>query len=80
MTFLASNPIYEIYEALQRNNKWAKYMATLQDHVAPYQNSENPEREYDDLLKKVGFSVKLCKVVEKSFVYPNLPALKSRYF
>jgi len=76
VTFLATNPIFDIYESLSKNGRWESYMENFKKYVSPYQNSENPETELEKLLKDVGFEVEVCKVEPRIYVYPNVAVLK----
>ncbi|KAK4886611.1 hypothetical protein RN001_002882 [Aquatica leii] len=76
LTFLASNPIFEIYESLSKKGRWESYMENFKNYVSPYQYSEDPGKELEDILKEVGFEINLCKVDERIYIYPNVAVLK----
>lgn len=77
LTFLASNPIFEIYESLSKSGRWESYMENFKNYVSPYQYSSNPDEELKVLLDEVGFQTEVCKVEERIYVYPNAAVLKS---
>ncbi|KAF5287214.1 hypothetical protein FQA39_LY15991 [Lamprigera yunnana] len=76
LTFLASNPIFEIYESLSKTGRWEVYMENFSNYVSPYQYSNNPCKDLEDILKDVGFDIQLCKVDERIYIYPNVAVLK----
>ncbi|KAF2903031.1 hypothetical protein ILUMI_03149 [Ignelater luminosus] len=76
LTFLASNPIFEIYESLSKSGRWESYMENFKNYVSPYQYSSNPDKELKELLEEVGFQTQVCKVEERIYVYPNAAVLK----
>lgn len=79
LTFLASNPIFEIYESLSKKGRWENYMENYKKYISPYQYSENPDKELQEILKSVGFEIHLCKVEERIYIYPNVAVLKSMH-
>ncbi|KAF5274249.1 hypothetical protein FQR65_LT04367 [Abscondita terminalis] len=79
LTFLASNPIFEIYESLSKKGRWESYMENFKNYVSPYQYSDDPGKELENILKEVGFEIHVCKVDERIYVYPNVAVLKSKF-
>lgn len=77
LAFLASNPIYDIYEGMAKSNKWEPYMNNLKKYISPYHHSEDPETELENLLKKEGFITHLCRVESRSYTFPNFSVLSS---
>lgn len=78
LTFLASNPIFEIYETLSKKGRWESYMENFKKYVSPYQKSKDPVGELETILKDVGYEILLCKAEERIYVYPNVTVLKSK--
>lgn len=72
LTFLAKNPIYDIYEEMAKMEKWAKYKKDYKKYLSPYHNSPDPEDEVRTILNKVGFHVKVCRSDRRCYTYPNL--------
>lgn len=79
LTFLASNPIFEIYERLSKMGRWQSYMENFKKYVSPYQKSKDPVGELEDILKDVGFDIIICKAEERLYIYPNVAVLKSNH-
>ncbi|XP_044254916.1 juvenile hormone acid O-methyltransferase-like [Tribolium madens] len=75
LTFLASNPIYDIYEGMAKSNKWGPYMNNLKKYISPYHHSDDPETELENLLKKEGFITHLCRVENRLYTFPNFSVL-----
>ncbi|XP_044748962.1 juvenile hormone acid O-methyltransferase-like [Coccinella septempunctata] len=75
LTFLAKNPIYDIYEEMSKMEKWAKYKKDYRKFVSPYHNSPDPEEEVRTILKKVGFHVTICRSERRCYSFPNLATL-----
>ncbi|KFB41593.1 AGAP005256-PA-like protein [Anopheles sinensis] len=76
LVFLANNPIFDIYNQLSRSPKWSKYMYDVEKYISPYQYSENPASEIEDLLCTVGFQQYQIQVRDKLYVYEGLDNLK----
>lgn len=79
LAFLASNPVYDIYENMAKTKKWFPYMKNYKKYVSPYHYSKDPEFEMETLLKNQGFQTHLCKVENRSYVYPSFNILSSEY-
>lgn len=77
LAFLASNPIYDIYENMAKSNKWAPYMHNVKKYISPYHHSEHPENELEDILKKEGFVSHLCRVEDRTYTFPSFQILSS---
>lgn len=80
LTFLAKNPIYDIYEEMSKMEKWVPFKKDLKKFVSPYHNSTDPEDEVRTLLKKVGFHVSVCRSERRCYSYPNLATLNGENF
>uniref|UniRef100_A0AAG5D3Q7 Methyltransferase type 11 domain-containing protein n=1 Tax=Anopheles atroparvus TaxID=41427 RepID=A0AAG5D3Q7_ANOAO len=76
LVFLANNPIFDIYNQLSRSPKWSKYMYDVEKYISPYQYSENPASEIEDLLCTVGFQHYQIQVRDKLYIYEGLDNLK----
>lgn len=77
LTFLANNPIYDIYETMAKSNKWAQYMTNVNKYISPYHHFEEPETELENILKKEGFIVHLCRAEKRAYTFPNFTVLAS---
>lgn len=77
ITFLASNPIYDVYQNMSKHKKWKAY--TKKEYIAPYHDNEEPEKQLKKLLLDIGFKCQVCKVENRSYTFPNLDIWKSKY-
>lgn len=78
LTFLASSPIFSIYENMAKMPKWCKYMENVEKFIAPFQRSKKPREEYEEILSEVGFKSRFCRVEDREFTYNNVTILQSK--
>lgn len=78
IAFINNCPIFTIHRQMEKNEKWSKYVTDVQNYVSPYHNKQNPAKDLEDLLKKTGFSVPLCTIVERTNDFKNVEDLKSK--
>ncbi|XP_023342020.1 juvenile hormone acid O-methyltransferase [Eurytemora carolleeae] len=71
LLFLASNPIFRMYEILGKNIRWSKYMQDVGDFMPVYQDVTNPEEIFRKVLKKSGFQIQTCQVEKRSFTFAD---------
>ncbi|XP_022905522.1 juvenile hormone acid O-methyltransferase-like [Onthophagus taurus] len=76
ITFLARNPIFTVYDNLSKNNRWAQYMKDVKKYLSPYHNLEDPEKELHKVMADVGFKVKKCELVDRTFIFHDLETWK----
>ncbi|XP_055386736.1 juvenile hormone acid O-methyltransferase [Condylostylus longicornis] len=76
ITFLAYNPVYDIYNDLSMNPKWCKYMTDVHKFISPFQYKENPDQDFRLLLKSIGFQTIQIEMKNLLFVYEGLENLK----
>lgn len=79
LTFLASNPIFTIYERMARSNKWGSYMKDVKRYISPYHRSLDPVREFEKHLEEAGFEKHVCEILDRKFTFPNFNILKRKY-
>lgn len=79
ISFLATNPIYTIYENMSKCNKWKPYMQNIKRYISPYHRSENPAKEFSGILADTGFDCHLCKTIDRSYTFPNFTVLKRKF-
>lgn len=77
LSFLASNPVFNIYEKMSQNLKWKPYMKYMKQYLSPFHNSKNPEEDMEKILSEIGFVSRFCRVQERTFTFRNLEVLKS---
>lgn len=79
LAFLASSPIFSIYETMARTKRWSKYMQNVEGYITPFQHSKNPREEYEQIMAQIGFKSIFCRVEDREFTYNNAAALQSKY-
>ncbi|XP_056642725.1 juvenile hormone acid O-methyltransferase-like [Diorhabda sublineata] len=75
MSFIAKSNLYDIYENMSKHKKWQHY--STKEYISPYHTLKNPEKYLRNLLRKIGFDIKVCKMVQRSFLFPNLEVFKN---
>ncbi|KAI8042966.1 juvenile hormone acid O-methyltransferase [Drosophila gunungcola] len=76
LAFLASNPVYEVYKILKRNDKWSTFMQDVEQFISPLHYSVNPGEEFSQLLNEVGFEQHNVEIRNEVFVYEGVRTLK----
>ncbi|XP_050300887.1 juvenile hormone acid O-methyltransferase [Anthonomus grandis grandis] len=74
LSFLGTNPIFQVYESISKNIHWAPYFRS--EMVSPYHNCENPADVIEKLLREIGFKECKCIVEDRRFVFENWAQLK----
>lgn len=77
LTFLANNPIYDVYKNMAKHKKWKAY--AIKDCIAPYHGSTEPEKQLRIVLVESGFDVHICRVEDRTYVFPNMEIWRSKY-
>lgn len=76
VTFLVSNPFFDIFDQMSRSEKWA----TLTCSTLPCYNSD-PSNQFRQLLSLNGFSDIRIEIRKKSYTFEGIAALMSiNYF
>ncbi|KAH1022079.1 hypothetical protein HUJ04_011533 [Dendroctonus ponderosae] len=70
MSFLGTNPIYDVYESMSRNIQWASYFR--KEMVSPYHNCKNAKQKVTKLLQEAGFQDLRCVVEDRQHVFTSL--------
>lgn len=78
LTFLASNPIYDVYRNMAKQKKWSTY--TKKDFIAPYHGSNGPEKQLHRVLVDSCFDVHICRVENRTYMFPNMDIWRSKLF
>lgn len=76
LTFLASNPIYDVYRNMAKHKKWKAY--AKKDLTAPYHGTNEPEKELNRVLMDTGFDVHICRVENRTYGFPNMDIWRSK--
>nr|BAU79434.1 juvenile hormone acid O-methyltransferase [Planococcus kraunhiae] len=75
LIFLATSPIYRLYELLAASPKWSPYMKNYRDVISPYHYSADPVSDIKNLMQSVGFHVKECFCTPTSYTVPSKQVL-----
>lgn len=79
LSFIATNPIYSVYEKMFKMDKWKKYMQDVKKYISPLQHSKNPEEEYEKLLSDSGFTTRFCTVQDRKFTFTTAETFLRKY-
>lgn len=66
ISFAGKNPVFDVYVEMAREAKWAPYLGKCRQMLTPTQFCEDPQADFSDTLKKVGFSTDLCSATERT--------------
>lgn len=77
LSFLASNPIFTMYQRMAERKEWAKYMTDVDEYVPAYQDSSTPEEMFAGICRSVGYEVIECTATEMSFAFQNANHVKN---
>uniref|UniRef100_T1IRK8 Methyltransferase domain-containing protein n=1 Tax=Strigamia maritima TaxID=126957 RepID=T1IRK8_STRMM len=76
LVFLARNPVFDMYERLAKNPRWAPYMNDLDKFIPIHQYSTDAATDFRATLENCGFRVLSCEAPEFSYVFENLNYLR----
>lgn len=76
LTFIGNHPLYDAYKEQSFDKRWASYMMDVDKIAPPYQHSENPCKEFRDLLNNHGFTNCVVRVFGKNFTFENTETLR----
>ncbi|XP_055855264.1 juvenile hormone acid O-methyltransferase isoform X2 [Episyrphus balteatus] len=76
LVFLATNPIFDIYNIVSLNPKWAPYMKDVTSFISPLHCSKDPETEFSQMLEDAGFVDISVESRDKIFAYEGLDNIK----
>ncbi|CAH1646563.1 unnamed protein product [Spodoptera littoralis] len=69
--FLANAPLYDMYRAQSRNNKWSTLLKDAEKYISPYHDSQDPEQEIRKILEKVGYVDYKVECKNLSYIFNN---------
>lgn len=78
LTFIGNHPLYDAYKEQSFDKRWASYMMDVDKITPPYQHSEDPCKEFCDLLNNHGFTNCAVRVLGKNFTFENTETLRGR--
>ncbi|XP_032684967.1 juvenile hormone acid O-methyltransferase-like [Odontomachus brunneus] len=81
MNLVASHDIFDVFNQISQNPRYASYIPDKKRLVSPFQYSTEPQKELKNMLKSVGFDVLHCSHRETTYLHVNshtfLPAIMS---
>lgn len=77
LTFLASNPIYDVYRNMAKRKKWKQYSG--HDFIGPYHGLKDPEKQLRKILIDCGFDIHVCITEDRTYMFPNMDIWRSKY-
>lgn len=78
LTFLVSNPIFDIYMELSKTIKYTKYMYDVENYISPYHFEDQPEKLFKKYLEEAGLKEFHVEIKENLFVYEDISHLKCK--
>lgn len=76
LVFLSNHSVFDVYKNQSQNNRWAEYMTNVDQIITPYQYSENPGKEFTNLLFDCGFRECDVKVQEGTYSFDNVTSMQ----
>ncbi|XP_045447622.1 juvenile hormone acid O-methyltransferase-like [Melitaea cinxia] len=76
LVFLGHMPMFDVYRTLSRSTRWKLWMKDVERFISPYHDCQEPEKKVKQLMTSIGFTSVEVECLQKTFVYPNLDALK----
>lgn len=67
--FLAKHVNYDVMKVQSKDSRWAEYMTDVDQHLTPFQFSNNPGDEFLNLLNESGFTGCDVRVLHKNFIH-----------
>lgn len=77
LVFLASNPIFSMYERMAEKTEWAEYMKDVEEFVPNYQYLARPADAFADVCNSAGFEVIECVASERTYAFQNVNTAKN---
>lgn len=77
VTFLVSNPIFDIFKQMSQSGNWAKYTENGQCFISQCCNSTNPVDHFQQLLSSNGFTDIKIEIRKKTYTFVGLDTLIS---
>lgn len=76
LSFLAQTPMYSIFQALSKTNKWSQWLSDFESFASPYYDCEDPDNIITNMLKRIGFKNIDVRCKQKLYYHRNTEALK----
>lgn len=80
IAFIKHHVVYDAYEHLSQDIRWAEYMVDYEQQLSPYHNSKNAREEFSNLLKDCGFTEYDVRVDEKKFTFDGDEARGKNFY
>lgn len=79
LVFLASNPVFHIYEAMGQSKRWGPYMQDYKKYISPYHFFDDPVEQAERYLEEAGFCIHLCRLENRNFTWLNVETMQSKF-
>ncbi|XP_045447375.1 juvenile hormone acid O-methyltransferase-like [Melitaea cinxia] len=76
LAFLGHMPVFDVYRVLSRSTKWKSWLKDAERFISPYHDNQNPEKIVKQMMTSIGFTSVEVECLEKTFIFPDLDALK----
>jgi juvenile hormone acid methyltransferase len=77
LTAAVHNAVYNLHERMGQSEKWKSYLTNFKQYISPYYFWSDADNKLRQLLENTGFVVRACKIVERSFIFPNMDNFSS---
>nr|XP_018917314.1 PREDICTED: juvenile hormone acid O-methyltransferase-like isoform X1 [Bemisia tabaci] len=73
--FLATSPIYNLFETISTYPRWSKYMTDVKKMLSPFHGRTDPCAEVRHLAKTLNFQDIKCTLQNSTYEFPSMAAL-----
>lgn len=80
LLFLVKNPVYDIYEGLQKLEKYEKYTRDAKNFISPYHHEPEAEKLFRRYISDIGFKPIHIELKDRMFVFETTYQFYSKYF
>lgn len=78
LTFLISNPIFDVYLKLSEKEKFSSYMKDVRRFISPYHFEEKPLEAFSEKLYNVNFNIVHMEIRDQIYIYESLEILRCK--
>jgi juvenile hormone acid methyltransferase len=77
LTAAVHNAVYNLHERMGQSEKWKSDLTNFKQYISPYYFWSDADNKLRQLLENTSFVVRACKIVERSFIFPNMDNFSS---
>ncbi|KAL0267368.1 UNVERIFIED_CONTAM: hypothetical protein PYX00_009656 [Menopon gallinae] len=77
LVLLAKSPVFSLYDKLSGLATWKEYMQDVENFISPYHRSEDPLRDFLDLISDVGFETVKLECRERNYIFQSTSSLRN---